>query len=362
MFTSAIKRALLSAQFDLPPGATRTTKYGGTYTVTLIKGDGVGPEISNSVKSIFNAINVPVEFEEYDISSKATHKEYNTALDSIRRHKVCLKGILFTPINKYGSRSFNVAMRQDLDLYGAVSLVRSLPNIPSIYDKVDVAIIRENTEGEYSGLEHQPTPDVVEALKIVTRPKVERIAKFAFDFALRNNRKKVTCVHKANIMKLGDGLFLRVCKEVSKLYESHGIQFNDMIVDNAAMQLVSKPTQFDVVVTGNFYGNICSNVAGALVGGPGMIPGACIGTEYAIFEPGCRHVGQDIQGLDKANPSAMIMSACMMLRHLNLDLFAYRIEHALRKTLENKETRTVDLKGTLGTAAFTKRVIEHIDK
>eukprot|EP00835_Amoeboradix_gromovi_P006996 NODE_981_length_2556_cov_0.212861.p1 type:complete len:371 gc:universal NODE_981_length_2556_cov_0.212861:1586-474(-) len=360
--SSPIKRALLSAQFDLPAANTKPTKYGGTYTCTLIKGDGVGPEIAASVKQILSAINVPVEFEEYDISSKATNKEYNTALDSIRRHKVALKGILFTPINKYGSRSFNVTMRQDLDLYGAVSLVRSLPNIPSIYEKVDVAIIRENTEGEYSGLEHQPTPDVVEALKIVSHRKVERIAKFAFDFALRNNRKKVTCVHKANIMKLGDGLFLKVCRDVSKLYESHGIEFNDMIVDNAAMQLVSKPTQFDVIVTGNFYGNICSNVGGALVGGPGMVPGACIGTEYAVFEPGCRHVGQDIQGMDKANPSALIMSACMMLRHLNLDLYAYRIEHALRITLENQNSRTKDLGGNLGTAAFTKCVIENIDK
>ena len=305
---------------------------------------------------------MPVEFEEYDITSKASVKEYNSALDSIRRHKVCLKGILFTPVNKYGARSFNLTMRHDLDLYGAVSLVRSLPNVPSIYDKVDVAIIRENTEGEYSGLEHQPTPDVVEALKIVSQRKSERIAKFAFDFALRNNRKQVTCVHKANIMKLGDGLFLRVCRDVAKLYESHGIKFNDMIVDNAAMQLVSKPHQFDVIVTGNFYGNICSNVGGALVGGPGMIPGACIGTEYAIFEPGCRHVGQDIGGKDVANPSAMIMSACMMLRHLNLDHHAYRIEHALRLTLENEKTRTKDLKGTLGTAAFTKHVISNIDK
>eukprot|EP00834_Sanchytrium_tribonematis_P004983 NODE_275_length_10988_cov_0.409863.p4 type:complete len:343 gc:universal NODE_275_length_10988_cov_0.409863:8744-9772(+) len=324
--------------------------------------EGVGPEIANSVKQIFQAAQVPVEFEEYKISGKANSKEYNTALDALRRNKVGLKGILFTPVNKYGSRSFNVTMRQDLDLYGAVSLVRSLPNIPSIYDKVDIAIIRENTEGEYSGMEHCPTNDVVEALKIVSHRKVERIARFAFDFALKNHRKKVTCVHKANIMKLGDGLFLKVCREVAKLYESHGIEFNDMIVDNAAMQLVSKPHQFDVIVTGNLYGNICSNVGGALVGGPGMIPGACIGSEYAIFEPGCRHVGQDIQGQDLANPSALIMSAAMMLRHLNLDHQAYRIEHALRLTLENGNSRTKDLGGVMGTREFTKAVISNLDK
>lgn len=182
----------------------------------------------------------------------------------------------------------NVFMRKDLDIYASVALIKNLPSLNARHKQVDFAIIRENTEGEYSGLEHQSFPGVVESLKIVTRAKSERIARFAFDFALKNGRKKVTCIHKANIMKLADGLFLNTCRDVAKLYAADGIQFEDMIVDNTAMQLVAKPQQFDVMVMPNLYGSIVSNVGAALIGGPGIVPGANIGREYAMFEPvGC---------------------------------------------------------------------------
>jgi len=190
-----------------------------------------------------------------------------------------------------------------------------------------MCLIRENTEGEYSGLEHQSVPGVVESLKIITRAKSERIARFAFAFAKANGRKKVTCIHKANIMKLADGLFRQTCLEVSKEYPS--LEYNDLIVDNASMQAVSKPQQFDVLVMPNLYGGILSNIGAGLVGGPGVIPGCNMGREYAVFEPGCRHVGLDIKGKDQANPTAMILSGAMMCRHLGLDEHANRISQAV---------------------------------
>ncbi|KAJ1845424.1 isocitrate dehydrogenase (NAD(+)) idh1, partial [Coemansia sp. RSA 2708] len=223
---------------------------------------------------------------------------------------------------------------------------------------VDFVIIRENTEGEYSGLEHQSFPGVVESLKIITRPKTERIARYAFDYALRNGRKKVTIVHKANIMKLADGLFLNTCRAIAKEYPS--VQYNDMIVDNTAMQLVSRPQQFDVMVMPNLYGSIVSNIGAGLIGGPGIVPGANYGREFAIFEPGSRHVAKDIQGRNTANPSSLILSSVMMLRHLQLGEHADRIEHAVSKTLSIDGVRTPDLGGSHSTTDFTKAVIRNL--
>ncbi|KAI9315460.1 hypothetical protein BX666DRAFT_1955689 [Dichotomocladium elegans] len=248
-------------------------------------------------------------------------------------------------------------MGQDLDIYASISLIKNIPGVPSRFNDVDLAIIRENTEGEYSGLEHQSFPGVVESLKIVTRAKTERIARFAFDFALRNKRKSVTCIHKANIMKLGDGLFLNTCKEIAKEYESSGIGFNNMIVDNASMQLVSRPQQFDVLVMPNLYGSILSNVGAGLVGGPGIIPGANFGREYAVFEPGCRHVGADIGGSNVADPTATLLSSVMMLRHLGLDEHANQISTAVYRTIQTGAARTRDMGGKSTTSEFTKAVI-----
>ncbi|KAG7096872.1 isocitrate dehydrogenase (NAD(+)) idh1 [Marasmius oreades] len=338
------------------------SKYGGVYTVTLIPGDGIGQEITDSVKEIFEHVNAPIEWEQYDVSGMSSSGEalFRQAMDSLKRNRVGLKGILFTPISQSGHISWNVAMRQQLDIYASVVLCKSLPGFPTRHSNVDFAIIRENTEGEYSGLEHQSYPGVVESLKVSTRAKAERITRFAFDFALKNDRKKVTCVHKANIMKLGDGLFLNTFRRVAEEYRSSGIEFNDMIVDNTSMQLVAKPGQFDVMVMPNLYGAIVSNIGAALVGGPGIVPGCNVGREYALFEPGCRHVANDIMGTNRANPAAMILSATMMLRHLGLDSIANSIATATFDVINSGKVRTADMAGSATTSDFTAAVIKSL--
>ncbi|KAF8076474.1 mitochondrial NAD-dependent isocitrate dehydrogenase subunit 1 precursor [Lyophyllum atratum] len=339
-----------------------STKYGGVYTVTLIPGDGIGAEITDSVKEIFDHVNAPIEWEQYDVSGMSSSGEalFKQAMESLKRNRVGLKGILFTPISQSGHISWNVAMRQQLDIYASVVLCKSLPGFPTRHSNVDFAIIRENTEGEYSGLEHQSYPGVVESLKVSTRAKAERISRFAFDFALKNNRKKVTCVHKANIMKLGDGLFLNTFRRVAEEYRSSGIEFNDMIVDNTSMQLVARPGQFDVMVMPNLYGAIVSNIGAALVGGPGIVPGCNVGREYALFEPGCRHVASDIMGTNRANPAAMILSATMMLRHLGLDPIANNIASATFDVINSGKVRTADMGGSATTSEFTSAVIQKL--
>ncbi|KAG6873772.1 isocitrate dehydrogenase (NAD(+)) idh1 [Termitomyces sp. Mi166 len=331
-------------------------------SVTLIPGDGIGAEITDSVKEIFDHVNAPIEWEQYDVSGMSSSGEalFKQAMESLKRNRVGLKGILFTPISPSGHISWNVAMRQQLDIYASVVLCKSLPGFPTRHSNVDFAIIRENTEGEYSGLEHQSYPGVVESLKVSTRAKAERISRFAFDFALKNNRKKVTCVHKANIMKLGDGLFLNTFRRVAEEYKSSGIEFNDMIVDNTSMQLVARPGQFDVMVMPNLYGAIVSNIGAALVGGPGIVPGCNVGREYALFEPGCRHVANDIMGTNRANPAAMILSATMMLRHLGLDSIANSIATATFDVINSGKVRTADMGGSATTSEFTSAVIQKL--
>ncbi|KZV76110.1 hypothetical protein PENSPDRAFT_599108 [Peniophora sp. CONT] len=359
---ASVRAASTVTQF--PKVAERLpTKYGGVHTVTLIPGDGIGAEITDSVKEIFEAVNAPIEWEQYDVSGMSSSGEalFKQAMESLKRNKVGLKGILFTPISQSGHISWNVAMRQQLDIYASVVLCKSLPGVPTRHNNVDFAIIRENTEGEYSGLEHQSYPGVVESLKVSTRAKAERIARFAFDFAIKNNRKKVTCVHKANIMKLGDGLFLNTFRRVAEEYKPYGIEANDMIVDNTSMQLVAKPQQFDVMVMPNLYGAIVSNIGAALVGGPGVVPGCNVGREYALFEPGCRHVAADIMGKDRANPAAMILSATMMLRHLGLGHMANNIASATFNTLNAGKVRTPDMGGADTTHAFTAEVIKNLE-
>ncbi|EKM80111.1 hypothetical protein AGABI1DRAFT_113330 [Agaricus bisporus var. burnettii JB137-S8] len=339
-----------------------TTKYGGVYTVTLIPGDGIGAEITDSVKEIFEHVNAPIEWEQYNVSGVSSSGEalFNQAMESLKRNRVGLKGILFTPISQSGHISWNVAMRQQLDIYASVVLCKSLPGHPTRHSNVDFAIIRENTEGEYSGLEHQSYPGVVESLKVSTRAKAERISRFAFDFALKNGRKKVTCVHKANIMKLGDGLFLNTFRRVAEEYKSSGIEFNDMIVDNTSMQLVARPGQFDVMVMPNLYGAIVSNIGAALVGGPGIVPGCNVGREYALFEPGCRHVASDIMGTNRANPTAMVLSATMMLRHLGLDSIANSIASATFDVINEGKVRTADMGGSATTSDFTAAILKRL--
>ncbi|QPG72917.1 isocitrate dehydrogenase (NAD(+)) idh1 [Brettanomyces nanus] len=341
-----------------------TKKYGGVFTVTLIPGDGIGKEITDSVKTIFKAENVPVAFETIEMSglsakdSTNTQQQIDEAVRSLKRNKVGLKGITYTPTDQF-HKSLNVALRKELDIYASLVLIKNIPGVPSKMHDVDFVLVRENTEGEYSGLEHQSVPGVVESLKIMTQYKTERIARFAFDFAKRNNRKMVTAIHKANIMKLGDGLFRRIVKEVGAA-EYPDIKVNDLIVDNASMQAVSRPQQFDVMVTPNMYGAILSNIGAALIGGPGLVPGANFGRDYAVFEPGCRHVGLDIKGKNEANPTAMILSATMMLRHLGLAKEADRISKATHSVLSRGKTTTRDIGGSASTTEFTKAIIDKL--
>ncbi|KAM3074386.1 isocitrate dehydrogenase (NAD(+)) idh1 [Clarireedia jacksonii] len=357
---AAPSRTFATVQSDI----FKPTKYGGKYTVTLIPGDGIGAEVAESVKTVFKADNVPVEWEQVDVSgvetgNKQSEDLFRESIASLKRNKLGLKGILHTPVERSGHQSFNVALRQELDIYASIVLIKNIPGYETRHKNVDLCIIRENTEGEYSGLEHQSVPGVVESLKIITRAKSERIAKFAFSFALANNRKKVTCIHKANIMKLADGLFRNTFNHVAKEYPT--LEVNDMIVDNASMQCVSRPQQFDVMVMPNLYGGILSNVGAALVGGPGIVPGCNMGRDVAVFEPGCRHVGLDIKGKDQANPTAMLLSGSMLLRHLGLDDHANRISKAVYDVISEGAVRTRDMGGNSSTNQFTRAVLDKME-
>ncbi|KAJ6260000.1 hypothetical protein Dda_5645 [Drechslerella dactyloides] len=350
----------------------KPTKYGGKYVVTLIPGDGIGIETANAVRTVFKADNVPVEFEQIDVSGLEEGRKnaeilFKECIASLKRNKVGLKdpdltvlGIVYTPVDRSGHASFNVGLRQELDIYASVVLIKNIPGLQTRHQNVDFCIIRENTEGEYSGLEHQSVPGVVESLKIITRAKSERIARFAFNFAKANSRKKVTVIHKANIMKLADGLFRSTFQEIAQEYPT--LQTNDLIVDNASMQAVSKPQQFDVLVMPNLYGGILSNIGAGLVGGPGVVPGCNMGREHAVFEPGCRHVGLDIKGQDRANPTAMLLSGAMMLRHLGLDQHAGRISQAVYSVIAEGKVRTPDMHGTNTTHEFTNEILRKMDE
>jgi isocitrate dehydrogenase (NAD+) len=353
-------RSFATVQSDI----FKPAKFGGKYTVTLIPGDGIGAEVAESVKTVFKADNVPIEWEQVAVSGVIenggrTEEAFRESVASLKRNKLGLKGILHTPISRSGHQSFNVAMRQELDIYASISLIKNIPGYETRHKDVDLCIIRENTEGEYSGLEHQSVPGVVESLKIITRAKSERIAKFAFSFALANGRSKVTCIHKANIMKLADGLFRSTFHNVAKEYPT--LETNDMIVDNASMQAVSRPQQFDVMVMPNLYGGILSNIGAALVGGPGIVPGCNMGREVAVFEPGCRHVGLDIKGKDQANPTAMLLSGSMLLRHLGLDDHANRISKAVYGVIAEGKTRTRDMGGESTTHEFTRAILDKME-
>ncbi|XP_046608858.1 isocitrate dehydrogenase [NAD] subunit beta, mitochondrial [Neodiprion virginianus] len=326
---------------------------------TLIPGDGVGPELVYSVQEVFKAANVPIEFETFFLSevNPTLSAPLERVSGSIAKNRVCLKGILATPDHSHTGelQTLNMKLRRSLDLYSNVVHVKSLPGVKSRHQNVDCVIIREQTEGEYSALEHESVKGVVECLKIVTATKSQRIAKFAFDYATRNNRKKVTCVHKANIMKLGDGLFLRSCEEIAKLYPR--IQFEKMIVDNCTMQMVSNPRQFDVMVTPNLYGNIVDNLASGLVGGAGVVAGASFSAECVVFEPGARHTYSEAVGKNVANPTAMLLCSVKLLNHVNLRTYAEQIRDAINRVLNDGKVRTKDLGGQSSATDFTKAII-----
>ncbi|CCK68194.1 isocitrate dehydrogenase (NAD(+)) IDH1 KNAG_0A05280 [Huiozyma naganishii CBS 8797] len=351
------KRSLATLPETLFPN-----KYGGRYTVTLLPGDGVGKECTDSVVSVFNAENIPIDWEIVNISG-LDHKEgVAAAVQSLRRNKIGLKGLWHTSnADQSGHGSLNVAFRKQLDIYANVAVFKSLKGVKTMIPDVDLVVIRENTEGEFSGLEHESVEGVVESLKVTTLPKTERIARFAFNYAQKNGRKAVCAVHKANIMKLGDGLFRNTVTSIGEK-EYPDIETSSIIVDNASMQAVAKPHQFDVLVTPSMYGTIIGNIGAALIGGPGLVAGANFGREYAVFEPGSRHVGLDIKGQNIANPTAMLLSSALMLNHLGLTKSGKRISDAVREVIAEGDVRTKDIGGDATTTEFTQAVIEKLSQ
>ncbi|MDO8484348.1 MAG: isocitrate/isopropylmalate dehydrogenase family protein [Candidatus Limnocylindrales bacterium] len=331
------------------------------HRVTLIPGDGIGPELAEATCRVLDATGVDFEWESVE-AGEAAIEQYGTplpdhVLESVKRNKVALKGPITTPVGS-GFRSVNVSLRQALDLYANLRPARSMKGLETRYENVDLIIVRENTEDLYAGIEHMVGRDAAESIKIITRYASERIARFAFDYAVANGRRKVTAVHKANIMKLSDGLFLESCRTVAADYDGR-IEFEDRIVDNMCMQLVQKPELYDVLVLPNLYGDIVSDLAAGLVGGLGVAPGANIGTEAAVFEP-VHGSAPKYAGLDKANPTAMILSGALMLRHLGYPDEATRLEMAVRDVIAEATTITYDLGGTAGTAAFADAIIDRL--
>jgi isocitrate dehydrogenase (NAD+) len=326
-------------------------------TITVIPGDGIGPEVSRSTMQVLDAAGAELEYEIQPAGAAAVEQFGNPlpdhVLESVRRNRVALKGPVETQVGK-GFRSVNVQLRQALDLYANLRPSRSLPSIPSRFENVDIIVVRENTEGLYSGLEHVVVPGVVESLKIITEKGSTRIAKFAFDYARRHGRKRVTAVHKANIMKLSDGLFLECFRKVSKEYPD--IQAEDKIIDNMCMQLVMRPEKTDVLVMENLYGDIVSDLCAGLVGGLGVVPGANIGVEASVFEA-VHGTAPDIAGQDLANPLALIRSSIMMLYHLGKDEVAEKIRRALRRVVVDQRIRTRDLGGEATTSQFTEAIL-----
>ncbi|XP_063369215.1 probable isocitrate dehydrogenase [NAD] subunit beta, mitochondrial [Cydia amplana] len=334
----------------------------GRIKCTLIPGDGVGPELVYSVQEVFKAAGIPVDFESFFFSevNPTLSAPLEDVVNSIARNKICIKGILATPDFSHTGelQTLNMKLRNALDLYANVVHVKSLPNVNCRHKDVDCIIIREQTEGEYSALEHESVPGVVECLKIITAAKSDRIAKFAFDYAVKMGRKKVTAVHKANIMKLGDGTFLRSCDQMAKLYPR--IEFEKMIVDNCTMQMVSNPNQFDVMVTPNLYGNIVDNLASGLVGGAGVVAGASYSAECAVFEQGARHIFSGAVGKNIANPCAMLLCSANLLAHVNLHSYSKMIKNAINKVLVDGKVRTKDLGGQSTTKDFTYAIIHSL--
>ncbi len=315
------------------------------HTITLIPGDGIGPEVSSAVVRIIEATGVEVAWETHYAGAQALEKFGDTLpqelLDSIKRNKVALKGPITTPVGK-GFTSVNVGLRKALDLYANLRPVRALPNVPSRYPELDLVVVRENTEDLYSGIEHVVVPGVVESIKVITEKASTRVSRFAFEYARREGRKKVTAVHKANIMKLSDGLFLDCFRAVAANYPE--IEADDKIVDNACMQLVMRPEQFDIMLLENLYGDIVSDLCAGLIGGLGLVPGANIGELGAVFEA-VHGSAPDIAGQGIANPTALLQSGILMLRHIGEREAADRVEGAMLKVFEEGKTRTRDIQG-----------------
>ena len=327
--------------------------------ITLIKGDGIGPEICDSVVKIIDASGLKIDWDVQTAGQDVIESEGtplpDRVLQSIKANKVALKAPVTTPIGK-GFRSVNVQLRKSLDLYANLRPCKNLPNVKTKFDNVDIVVVRENTEDLYAGIERQIDSDSAESIKIITRKASERICKFAFDYAVKNNRKEVCVVTKANIMKLSDGLFLECYRNTAKNYPQ--INLREILVDNLCMQLVQNPNQFDVLVLPNLYGDIVSDLCAGLIGGLGIAQGANIGENYAVFEP-VHGSAPDIKGQNKANPTALLLSAIEMLKYIGENTYAEKIENALFNTFK-KGIFTCDLGGNATTTEFTDALIKEL--
>lgn len=328
------------------------------YNITLIPGDGIGPEVIGAARKVIDASGVDISWEIVEagaISNKNLGTPLpNYVINSIKKNKIALKGPVTTPIGE-GFKSVNVTLRQNLNLFANIRPIKSYEGIESIHKNVDFVVVRENTEDLYTGIEHMVGEDAAESIKIITKDASERICRFAFELARREGRKKVTLVHKANIMKLSDGLFLRCGKEIAKEYTD--IEFEDIIVDAMSMKLVQNPQNYDVIVAPNLYGDILSDLSAGLVGGLGLAPGANIGEDIAVFES-VHGSAPDIAGKNIANPTSAILSGVMMLKYIGEERVAKKIENALAETLKDKGT--IDLGGNLGTEEFAQEVIKNL--
>ncbi|KAE9551478.1 hypothetical protein FO519_005323 [Halicephalobus sp. NKZ332] len=362
--TKPSKEMALFRSNILPNKNAKLARYGGRQTVTVLPGDGIGPEMINHVRRIFSFACVPVDFEVIPLNSQShTNEDLENAIVSVQRNGVALKGNIETKFDDPQFKSRNLEIRRRLNLFANVLHTISIPTVPSRHKGIDIVMIRENTEGEYSGLEHETKHGVVESLKIVTREKMERIVRFAFDYALAYDRKNITAVHKANIQKLGDGLFLKIASDIAR-EEYPDIKFQAMIVDNASMQLVSRPQQFSggIMLMPNLYGNIISNIACGLVGGPGLVSGMNIGTQYAVFETATRNTGTTLAGKDVANPTAFIRASCDMLRYLGYDSYADLISDSLFLALTEQRVHTQDIGGNAKASELVDQVLANVDE
>ncbi|XP_050350038.1 probable isocitrate dehydrogenase [NAD] subunit alpha, mitochondrial isoform X1 [Nymphalis io] len=351
-----------SVKNEVPAGRAGAAQYStGVRKVTLIPGHGIGPEITVAVQKIFEAAKVPIEWDEVDVTAvRGPDGKFGIpqrAIDSVNENKIGLKGPLMTPVGK-GYRSLNLALRKEFDLYANVRPCKSLDGIKTLYDNVDVVTIRENTEGEYSGIEHEIVDGVVQSIKLITEEASKRVAQFAFQFARDNKRKKVTAVHKANIMRMSDGLFLRCCRDLATQYPD--VKFEERYLDTVCLNMVQDPSKFDVLVMPNLYGDIMSDMCSGLVGGLGLTPSGNIGKNGALFES-VHGTAPDIAGKDMANPTALLLSAIMMLRHLQLNEHADKVQNACYEVLREGKSLTGDLGGTGKCSEYTNAIISKLN-
>ncbi|MFN2483757.1 MAG: isocitrate/isopropylmalate dehydrogenase family protein [Candidatus Limnocylindria bacterium] len=333
-----------------------------SYAVTLVPGDGIGPELAEATRRVLETTGIELAWD-IQQAGEATIAEHGTPLppsviESIRKNGVALKGPITTPIGT-GFRSVNVSLRQELKLFANVRPARSMEGVPTRYRDIDLVIVRENTEDLYAGVEHRVGSDAAESIKIITRAASERIARYAFEYAVRHGRRRVTAIHKANIMKLSDGLFLESCRTVADEYAGRGVTFDDRIIDNMCMQLVQKPEDYDILLCPNLYGDILSDLAAGLVGGLGVAPGGNIGEHAAVFEA-VHGSAPKYAGQNRANPTALILSGAMMLRHLGETDAGHAVEDAVRDVIAEGETVTHDLGGTAGTSEFAAAVAARV--